>query len=226
MLQAPALLGWSDKIQEVEVRHRVEKLISKEAAHSLSVLTTLPRQLIHNDANEWNIVSGKNSLGLIDFGDLIHAPRVVGVAVAAAYLAMQSDNPAIAICDLIRGYHSIYPLTSEELALLYDLMRVRIATSIANAALQSSLNPENSYLTISQGLAPQALMRLTDSERNLWFYRFARTCSIVQSPRMFLVSLSTLPRKSGSIGRLMPPQSHAPRVRSRKSSKRVALMLA
>ncbi|MGA0913751.1 MAG: aminotransferase class III-fold pyridoxal phosphate-dependent enzyme [Candidatus Nanopelagicaceae bacterium] len=182
MLQAPALLGWSDKIQEVEVRHLVEKLISKEAAHSLSVLTTLPRQLIHNDANEWNIVSGKSSLGLIDFGDLIHAPRIVGVAVASAYLAMQSENPAIEICDLLRGYHSIYPLTSEELELLYDLMRVRIATSIANAALQSSLNPENSYLTISQGLAPQALMRLTDSERNLWFYRFRNAIGLEGNP--------------------------------------------
>ena len=183
MTQAPSILGWSEKIQDSKVRHLVEDLISTEAAQSLKDLSKYPRQLIHNDANEWNIVCGAKSLGLIDFGDLIHAPRIVGVAVASAYLAMRSESPALEICDLIRGYHSVYPLTSDELALLYDLMRVRIATSIANAALQSSLDPTNEYLNISQSLAPKALMRLPDNERDLWFYRFRNAIGLEGNPR-------------------------------------------
>jgi len=182
MIQAPSLLGWSEKIEDSKIRKQVEKLISADAATSLQALASLPRQLIHNDANEWNIVHGKDSLGLIDFGDLIHAPRIVGVAVASAYIAMRSDNPAIEISDLLRGYHSVSPLTSEELALLYDLMRVRIATSIANAALQSSIDPTNSYLNISQGLAPKALLRLSNNERNLWFYRFRNAIGLEGNP--------------------------------------------
>ncbi|MBM4101024.1 MAG: aminotransferase class III-fold pyridoxal phosphate-dependent enzyme [Phycisphaerae bacterium] len=182
MNQAQSLLGWSEKIEDTRIRKLVENLISREAAQSLDTLATLPPQLIHNDANEWNIVLGKNSLGLIDFGDLIYAPRIVGVAVASAYLAMHSENPAINICDLLRGYHSLSPLASDEVALLYDLMRVRIATSIANAALQSSENPRNHYLNISQGLAPKALSRLPDSERNLWFYRFRNAIGLEADP--------------------------------------------
>ena len=54
-----------------------------------AALAHLPHQLIHNDANEHNVlVAPDGSVRLIDFGDVVYTARVCGLAVAGAY-AMQ-----------------------------------------------------------------------------------------------------------------------------------------
>jgi Ser/Thr protein kinase RdoA (MazF antagonist) len=50
-------------------------------------LDALPWQVIHNDANDHNAIvsADRCSVSLIDFGDIVWAPRVCGLAVACAY---------------------------------------------------------------------------------------------------------------------------------------------
>ena len=89
------------------------------------MLDGLPQQVIHNDANELNVLVGPDGAvsGLIDFGDTVWSARVCGLAVAAAYAMQGLNDPLREVLPLVRGYHAVTPLRADELAVLFALMR-------------------------------------------------------------------------------------------------------
>lgn len=182
MLQVASITSWSSKIKDSVIRDYVVNLVEHQTKNTQAKLLTLPRQLIHNDANDWNIVISDQTLGIIDFGDMIHAPKIVGLAIASAYIAMKAEDPTKAIAHVVRGYHSVNPLNSEELELLFDLVKLRIASSIANAALQTATDPENDYLSVSQTDAPRTLKLLLTQNSNLALYRFRNAIGLDANP--------------------------------------------
>jgi Ser/Thr protein kinase RdoA (MazF antagonist) len=102
-------------------------------------LNKLNSQLIHNDANDNNIVVDQDLVNaLIDFGDVIYAPRVCGLAVACAYVITDLSDPVRDVLPVIRGYNLTNPLTQVELELVFGLVKLRVATSIVMAAIQSA----------------------------------------------------------------------------------------
>ena len=181
MLQSEEIQSRIQLISDEKLRNRVASAISEFKEKLLPRLNKMKPQLIHNDANDWNIVCG-DKIRLIDFGDMILAPRVVGLAVAASYLALDSNDPVFEISKLVRGYHSIAPLSLEELDLLVPLTKMRIAMSIANAALQISQDPNNAYLGISQSKTPSALARLATVDRNYSNFRLRNAIGLEANP--------------------------------------------
>jgi Ser/Thr protein kinase RdoA (MazF antagonist) len=72
-------------------------------------LAALPHQVIHNDANEQNVLvddAGRLS-GLVDFGDVVWSARVCGLAVAAAYAMAHREDPVGAVAPLVHGYDQV-----------------------------------------------------------------------------------------------------------------------
>lgn len=121
-------------------------------------LGALPKQAIHNDANDYNIlITGKLGAptvsGLIDFGDMCSAPRICDLAIAAAYLVLDHPTPEIALAALVAGYQTVYPLTAQEIDLLWPLLRARLAVSVVNSTMMATENPADPYVTISQAPA-------------------------------------------------------------------------
>ncbi len=126
----------------------------------------LPHQLIHNDANEHNVLVGEDgSIQLIDFGDVVYSARVAGLAVACAYAMQGQPDPARAVVPIVRGYHEIAPLRPDELEALFGLIVGRLELSVAMAARQSAAAPENEYLLISQAGITAVLARLRERGR-------------------------------------------------------------
>ncbi|WP_425237169.1 aminotransferase class III-fold pyridoxal phosphate-dependent enzyme [Ulvibacterium sp.] len=111
----------------------------------------LRKSIIHNDANDWNVLTkdGKVS-GIIDFGDMCHSWTVNEIAVAITYIMMEKDNPLEAASHVIKGYQSILPLEAKELDILYYLVAARLCTSVCNSAYTKTLKPESEYITISE----------------------------------------------------------------------------
>jgi Ser/Thr protein kinase RdoA (MazF antagonist) len=142
------------------------------------VLDPLPWQVIHNDANEYNILvgPGRRVAGLIDFGDIVYAPRICGLAVACAYAMLGQTDPLGAILPVVAGYHAEAPLTPGELAVLYPLIRTRHAMSIQNAAAQLAEQPDNAYLAISQAPIAAVVERLDRENAELAHYRLRDAC--------------------------------------------------
>ncbi|MFS4581598.1 aminotransferase class III-fold pyridoxal phosphate-dependent enzyme [Phaeobacter sp. C3_T13_0] len=122
-------------------------------------LASLPKQAIHNDANDYNIlVTGslcepRAISGLIDLGDMCVAPRICDLAIAAAYVVLDHPKPQSALSALVAGYHSTNLLTTEELDLLWPLLCMRLAVSVVNSTLVAKDNSDDPYVTISQAPA-------------------------------------------------------------------------
>jgi len=126
-------------------------------------LPKLRQAIIHNDANDYNILvhdlqDHKQAVaGLLDFGDMVRAPLVYEVAVAAAYIIQRVADPLNSMADLVAGYHKQLPLSRREAECLIDLMTIRLCTTVVLAARHRSLAPDQAYLSISEDGAWSAL---------------------------------------------------------------------
>jgi 4-aminobutyrate aminotransferase-like enzyme/Ser/Thr protein kinase RdoA (MazF antagonist) len=151
---------------------------------AVPALDHLPHQVIHNDANEHNVLVADDGTvaGLIDFGDVVWTARVCGPAVAGAYAMLDQPDPARAVVPLVRGYHEVTPLRADELAVLFELMVVRLRMSVAMAERQFAAAPDNEYLLISQRAVKETLERLEHEDPVLAHFRFRDACGYEASP--------------------------------------------
>ncbi len=182
LLQAGSLIAETNLIKDLVLQTAVTNVLQSFKDKVIPKLRALPTQVIHNDGNDYNILVDGDRLGLIDFGDIVIAPKIAGLAVCAAYMVLEKDEPIKEILPLIRGYHMVAPLTPPELEILFDLIQVRLAMSVVNAAIQSKSAPANQYLLISQGVVPNALLKLAKTDRNHSHFRFRDACGYEGNP--------------------------------------------
>ena len=185
-------------------------VLERFTAEVLPRLRALPEQAIHNDANEHNVLLGGDGevCGLIDFGDLCRAPRACGLAVACAYAMASLAVPERQVLALVAGYHEEAALTPEELALLPDLIRTRLAMSIAMAARQRREQPQNDYLLISQEAVPALLRRLGAVPAELEPLRLRSACGYEAVPHARAVRGHLQTIAAGPV--CEPPLQYAP----------------
>ncbi len=156
-------------------------------------LDSLETGVIHNDANDYNVIVGAPSgdaetygerrvAGLIDFGDMVHSYRLAEPAVAAAYAMLGKDDPLAAAARLVAGFHSVIPLTDDELDALYHLICLRLIMSVAICAHQTELRPDNAYLAISNEPAWESLERLAGVPPRLAAGVFRNACGKIPFP--------------------------------------------
>lgn len=176
-------------IDDAEKRAVVDAILQRFVATVLPRLETCPRQVIHNDANDYNVlldVEGRVS-GLLDFGDMVETFRVVEIAVASAYALIGTADPVETIGQLAAAYHAANPISETEAELVFDLVCTRYAVSMCMAARQIRDNPENTYLLVSQQDVWRELQRLQRENRALAIARIRDACGfapILHAPRI------------------------------------------
>ena len=155
MQRALSLRGLLVHISDAGIRDRVASCLNDFERHVLPRLGSLRRQVIHNDLHCGNVLveadtPGRIS-GVIDFGDMLYAPLVIDVAIAASYLRGNGRNSFEPALALITGFDSVTTLNGDERLLLYDLIRARLAATIAIMHWRrSARDPSDDYL--QQGL--------------------------------------------------------------------------
>ena len=121
----------------------------------------LPRSAIHGDLNDFNVlVDGDHVSGFVDFGDMVYGYTVGDLAIAAAYVMLDSADPIAVVSQMARGYQTQCPLSETELAALFPLAVLRLCTSACVAAHQQRERPDNAYLGVSQAAIRRTLPRL------------------------------------------------------------------
>jgi len=145
LTQASGLHALTQYIGDQGHRRAVEDVLDRFDAEVLPKLLNLRAQIIHNDINCVNtLVDGDRVTGVIDFGDLIHAPLVADLAVPIAELIVESTDPMATAAELTAGYHSVTPLEDDELNLVFDLVSTRCAMHVAISNWRVGTHPENS----------------------------------------------------------------------------------
>jgi 4-aminobutyrate aminotransferase-like enzyme len=87
--------------------------------------------------------------GIVDFGDMTHAPLVCDLAVAIADVLHGRPDAIAAAAAMIGGYVSVTPLEEDEAGLLADLVTARLATEITVTAWRQRLYPDNAAYAAS-----------------------------------------------------------------------------
>jgi len=117
-------------IDDRQVRRAVTAATDDFEQRVVPEIETLRTQVIHGDSNPENVLVTDAGIGFIDFSDIVRAPRIFDVAIAASYLRTLEVDPTTLIRPFIAGYQREAPLDQSEVALLFDLVRGRLVTTI------------------------------------------------------------------------------------------------
>lgn len=137
----------------------------------------LPHQLIHGDANDYNILVGSAEdhpraiTALLDFGDMGVSARIADPAIAAAYLAFHRDDPIEALESVLAGYHAEQAVAAIEVEAFFVFTALRLCISVCMSAEQRAAEPDNAYLSISEQDAWRTLEAFRDLHPRLVYYR-------------------------------------------------------
>jgi len=140
-------------VSDAARRSQVERVLDRFEARVEPVLPTLRAQVIHADMSLDNVLLDDDLRvsGIVDFGDMTHAPLVCDLAVSVADMLHGRDDAIDAAEALIGGYVSVTLLEDEEAGLLADLVAARLATEVTVAAWHGGLYPDNAaYITSSE----------------------------------------------------------------------------
>ena len=175
----------SDSHQRALIESNLERF--KKIAEP--VFPTLRTSIIHNDGNDYNILvtdvgpRGGNVTGVIDFGDMIESHTIFELAICTAYAILDTADPITAAAHVVSGYHQENPLIELEVELLYDLIAMRLCTSVVMAARQKKLHPDNAYITVSEGPAWATLEQISRFNPRLFYYAFRDACGWPPCPK-------------------------------------------
>jgi 4-aminobutyrate aminotransferase-like enzyme/Ser/Thr protein kinase RdoA (MazF antagonist) len=159
----------------------VDFFLRRYKTNVMPLLEKLPQGIIHNDANDYNLLVDSREqptaiTGLIDFGDMLHSHLINEVAITCAYAIMGQADPMKVIVSLVKGYHQHRPLNLVEVQSLYYLIALRLCTSLCNSAEAIKKEPENEYLVISIAPAIVALNSLKNLNIQSLEYQLTDEC--------------------------------------------------
>ena len=125
------------------------------------LLNQLRKAYIYSDANDYNVLVKENEVtGLIDFGDMVYSNLVNNVAIACTYAMFQQADVLRAAASVVKGYHEKFPLTEQELSILYYLIAGRLCISVTRSAFNASRNSGNEHHFITEKHAWELLYKL------------------------------------------------------------------
>lgn len=124
----------------------------------LPIIQNLRRSIIHNDANDYNVLVKNNKVnGIIDFGDLAYSPLINELAVAIPYAIFRKENPIDWAVIILKAYHDILPLHVHEVDVLYYLIAARLCISVCNSTHNKKISQSNSHIFLSEKSAWELL---------------------------------------------------------------------
>ncbi|MEY4222914.1 MAG: hypothetical protein RL334_1556, partial [Chloroflexota bacterium] len=157
-------------VRDPDLQTLVRRLHANYLEHAQPLLAALPRQAIHGDLNDYNVLAG-------GAGGAGGRRRL-----AAAYAVLGKADPLAAAAQVVRGYHRSNPLTEPEIAVLFHLINARLCMSTCLAAYQQRQRPADAYLSISQRAIQSALPQLAGIHPRFAHYMLRHACGLEPVP--------------------------------------------
>ena len=119
---------------------------------------------------------------MIDFGDMHHGWIASEAAIAAAYAILGKEDPLALAKEIVRGFHSAFPLNEAEIAATFPLVGMRLAVSVVNSAIRKVQKPADDYVTVSEDGAWSALEQLAKIHPRFAHYSMRAACGLRAVP--------------------------------------------
>jgi Ser/Thr protein kinase RdoA (MazF antagonist) len=135
---------------------------------------SLRRQVVHSDFNPDNVLVDSafsdEIVGVIDFGDMLEAPLIADVAIAASYARPDDGDPLTLIAEFVAGYASVTLLLQDEIEILFELIKARLCASIVllywRASFRDSDDPYLEKIIAGESFSETFLSRLISIPRD------------------------------------------------------------
>ena len=153
----------------------------------LPALADLRSQVVHNDTHRGNLLrpdpTSEEIVGLIDFGDMVCAPLVADLAISIAGFVEEREDIIEAACALARGFHEVMPLAEDEIALLHDLVVVRLVLALLLTDFQlAALKAPPAFLREERPVLINALRRVGEIDRETMTRHYRSACGRGRGP--------------------------------------------
>ena len=177
LAQANFITDYTQYISDENGHNLVEASLAEYQEKTAPQLANLRQQVIHNDANDYNVLVG-DEISIIDFGDMVYAPTICELAIGIAYAILGQPDPILTAAQIVAGYHDTYPLYAEEIALLFNLVVMRLCVSVTISSHNQTREPDNEYLQITAKPAWEALQKLANTDPNFALAAFHHACQL------------------------------------------------
>ena len=159
-----------DGVVDPQRRALAESFMKRFTDYVLPLLASVRSQVIHNDYHFYNVLVAPDDhtriTGIIDFGDMLHAPLVGEVATAAAFHMTGSADPFEGAAQFVGAYYAALPLTDIEQDIVADLMATRHLITALISEWRAARYPENrAYIMRHNPAAWEALSQMADLSR-------------------------------------------------------------
>jgi 4-aminobutyrate aminotransferase-like enzyme/Ser/Thr protein kinase RdoA (MazF antagonist) len=198
LARAPRLIAECQPlIKDPALKESIGAALADFNRHAGPLLPGLRRSVIYNDANHYNVLVDRDQdgareewhvTGMIDFGDLVYSYTIGDLAVAIAYAVLDQPDPLAVAAQVVSGFHGVFPVEEKEMAVLFDLVRLRLSLSVCLAVQQQNQRPEDDYLSISQAAIMRTLPSLFKIHRRFAEARFRLACGLPALPNAAAVT--------------------------------------
>lgn len=143
--RAGRLRQYAHAVTDDALHNRVLAWLDRFDAEVSPRLDAMRRQPAHCDMNPHNVMVAPGRFdrvaGVIDFGDMVQTALAADAAIGASYFT--GEDPVAGPGDFIAGFHAACPLTEDEIALMPDLIAMRMLTTIVIASWRAARYPGN-----------------------------------------------------------------------------------
>jgi 4-aminobutyrate aminotransferase-like enzyme/Ser/Thr protein kinase RdoA (MazF antagonist) len=164
----PELAEYGGYLESAELRPQIAA-VSGAFKSCLPRLRGLRSQAIHGDCHAANLLvdaAGESICGMLDFGDMIHAPLIFEAAVAMSELLTEAMAPLPATAAVLKGYAQGHLLHAAEVELLYDIIAARHAVTLLVHAWRRQHDPTGARALEEAGAhAARSLQQLLSVDR-------------------------------------------------------------
>jgi Ser/Thr protein kinase RdoA (MazF antagonist) len=183
LVHASRLRQLVSNVAQADDRRRTEQALDRFEAIVAPAIPSLRKQIIHNDLNPYNVLVSESTppkiLGIIDFGDMVRAPLINDLAIAASYHISGASDPLLPLCEMMGAYNEIVALEAKECDLLFDLVATRLAMTVLITEWRAARFPDNkTYILKNHPAATAGLARLAEIPREKAQTRFRAACGL------------------------------------------------
>lgn len=170
LLRLPTLRGEIAHVEDAGLRAIVQAHVEAFCARLPQWRTQLPITVLHNDANDLNVIvaddggGGKRVSAVIDFGDMCTSFRLADLAIACTYAMQHEADPVACARTIVQGYLAQCPLLRVELEQLRRFILARLCHSVLMATRAHREDPANPFVLVSQQGVQALLRELADAD--------------------------------------------------------------